>query len=146
MATPLIDPEDLALFWRPLTVAETTVAETLIGVASGMIRRRIPDVDAQITAGTLDLDLVGYVISEMVKAAVDSTGRPVDAKSTSDTVGPYSHAVTYGAASRLAFTDDLFGMLGGAVASGLGSARLGLPNIHHHHGDYGHRENWSHWR
>lgn len=125
MADPLATPDDLAGYWRPLTDQETDVAASLLAVSSALIRRRVPDVDAQIAAGTLDAAIVTYVASEMVRAAVEATSRPVDAKSVSETVGPFSTSVTYEAASRLAVTDDLAALLLDETPTALGSARLG---------------------
>lgn len=140
MAADLVTPDDVASFWRPLTDAEQTVAASLIGVASRMIRRRIPDIDAQITAGTVDLQDVAYVISEMIRSAIEAGTRPVDAKTVSDTVGPYAHSVTYAdAASNLTFTDAWAALLGTPTAVQIGSARLGLPlhrTRHHVGGDW----------
>lgn len=129
MANPLADPDEIAEYWRPLTAAETVTALALISVASALIRRRIPDVDARVADGTLEQSILGYVIAEMIKAAVEAGSRPVDAKSASETAGPYTRAVTYGAAAKLAVTEDLVALLGGESSTQIGSIQLGPPLI-----------------
>src|SRR4051812_46676681 len=123
MANPLASAGDLAGYWRPLTDAEETIAYNLLAVASALVRKRVPDVDAQIAAGTLDPVIVTYVVCEMVKSAVESSGRPVDAKSQSQTMGPYTSAVTYAAASSIALVDGLADLLVTTPTTQLGSAR-----------------------
>lgn len=126
MSTPLATADDLADYWRPLTEQESAVADSLLMVASALIRRRVPDIDAQISAGTIEPVLVLYVIAEMVKSAIDASARPVDARSVSNTVGPFTQSITYEATSQLFFTDELAALLLGiAPVATVGSARLG---------------------
>lgn len=143
MADPLSDPSALADYWRPLTTQEAAVAPGLIMVASVLIRRAFPHIDADIADGVVDQSLVDYVITEMVKSAIESGNRIADAKSQSDTVGPYARSVTYGDTSApVILTDDLMALLAPLAASSgvVGTARLGLP--HHCHP---HRYPGRHW-
>lgn len=111
MAVPLADPADLAAMWRPLSAAEETVAESLVQVASALIRRKLPSIDTWIADGTLDNSIVLYVVTEMIKAAVEFGDRPAGAKSVSESMGPFTIAVTYDAVGRLSLTDDLLALL-----------------------------------
>lgn len=61
---------DVAVRWGKAidTLESTTVAliETRLGDAERMIKRRIPDLDAKITAATLDVEDVKQVEADMV--------------------------------------------------------------------------------
>lgn len=135
MADPLADASDLAGFWRELTSTEVEVAGNLLVVASAIVRRRFPDIDARILAGSLDLVIVRYVLSEMIKSAVAGVSRPVDAKSESESVGPFAHSVTYDTAvalGRLGLAEDLAALLaadGVGLTAGIGAIRLGRANV-----------------
>jgi hypothetical protein len=85
--------DDLADRWRPLTAAELTPADTLLGSASRLVRSRIPDLDARIAAGTLDPLLVTDVVCEVVRRAL--TVRLTGASQSSVSVGQVSESFTY---------------------------------------------------
>jgi hypothetical protein len=70
MADPFATPEDVAARWRELTGPEEARAEVLLGDASRIVRRRWPDIDARITAGTVDADDVRMIVAGMVKRAM----------------------------------------------------------------------------
>ena len=57
---------DIEARWRPLTPAETTVAESLLGDSWVILMTRLPSLLDRITAGTLDPALVVLVESSMV--------------------------------------------------------------------------------
>jgi hypothetical protein len=79
--------------WRTLSPAEKVKAEYYIGVVSRAILRRWKDVDDRITAGTLGVDDVKDVATQLVITAVDAP--PIrGAKSFSEGVGPMSRSAT----------------------------------------------------
>jgi hypothetical protein len=101
MATPFATSADVAARWRPLTAAEQTVADTLVGDASALIRARFPGIDASIAAGNLDPDIVKMVVAGMVKRALVA---PLDGVSQqSEGTGPYSHSETFANPMRNVF-------------------------------------------
>ncbi|AJD82437.1 head-to-tail adaptor [Mycobacterium phage Sheen] len=60
-------PQDVENRWvRELSEEETTLVNTRLEDAERMIRRRIKDLDAKITAGDIDADDVKMVEAEMV--------------------------------------------------------------------------------
>jgi len=67
-------PADVEARWRPLTPAETNVAETLLDDASSMVRGRWPDVDSRIAAGDLTGSTLIRVVANMVKRAMIVAG------------------------------------------------------------------------
>ncbi len=101
MADPFATPDDVAARWRPLTPAEETVAETLVGDASRTLRARFPGIDASIAAGTVDAEAAKQVVAGMVKRALIAPQEGVD--STSETVGPFSYSQRYSNALRNLF-------------------------------------------
>lgn len=101
MATPFATSADVAARWRPLTAAESTVADVLVGDASALIRQRFPGIDATIAAGNLDPDLVKMVVAGMVKRALIA---PLDGVSQqAEGTGPYSHSETFANPMRNVF-------------------------------------------
>lgn len=136
MADPLTDPATVAGMWRPLTPAETPIAQNLIEVASAIIRRSFPLIDQWVTAGTLDPVIAGYVITEMIKAAVEAGSRPAAAKSMSESIGPYAESVTFdnSAASRLIFTDDLAALIAPPTGASTKVRTLTLGETHRYRG------------
>lgn len=94
----LAQPEAVVAAWRPLTSVELARVEYYLGAASRKIRRRWPDVDSRIAAGTLTADDVSDVVVQMVLGAVD-VGPVRGAKSFSEGVGPMSRSATLAGAS-----------------------------------------------
>ena len=86
---------DLAARWRSLSTAEQAQATVLLGDASAIVRAEVPTVDAQITAGTLDTDLVKAIVCGMVKRAMiaGDTGEGVSAQQ--ETAGPFAYQQTF---------------------------------------------------
>lgn len=94
---PLASPSDVAELWRALTAEESALATALIRHASKVVRRKITDIDARVTDGDLDADLVAFVVAKMVLRVMQGPSVP-GAKQESETVGPYTRSVTYDAA------------------------------------------------
>jgi len=94
---PFAEASDVAAIWRPLTDAEVSVATARIDQASRLVRRKVREItgttlDALITAGTLTVDDVKDVVTEMVLrtftlgAYVKQQSVSVDDGSTSNTI------------------------------------------------------------
>lgn len=71
---PFAAAADLAARWRPLSDAEQTVAETLLGDASEILRTHVPDLDARLASGELRRALVVQVVTAMVRRAMANPG------------------------------------------------------------------------
>lgn len=79
--------------WRPLSGDKRTRAEHYLGVVSRRIRRRWPDVDTRIAAGTLNSGDVADVVVDLVLSVIG--GPPVrGARSWNESAGSMSRAVT----------------------------------------------------
>lgn len=91
----------------------TALVNTRLGDAELLIRHRIPDLDDQILANTLDVEIVKLVESEMVLRLIRN---PEGYSQESD--GNYSYAIYQQVASgKLEILDDEWGLLG--VSGGL---------------------------
>lgn len=66
MATNPVTTDQLAARWRPLTSAETVVAQSLLDDAWTILQARVPGLAARLDAATLDPELVVAVESAMV--------------------------------------------------------------------------------
>lgn len=111
MSEPLAAVADLEAAWRSLTTSEQDRAEALLARASRKIRRRWPDVDARLTAGTLDPDDVADVVLEMVQSAMTT---PLGVQQASENAGPFGHSEQYAnPMGRLYFTDDMVAVFEG---------------------------------
>lgn len=101
MAEPFATSADVEDRWRPLTPAETSIADTLVMDASALIRARFPGIDDTIAAGNLDAGIVTMVVAGMVKRALIA---PLDGVSQqSEGTGPYSHSETFANPMRNVF-------------------------------------------
>ncbi len=115
MALPFAVAADLAERWRPLSPAETSRADVLLADASHVVRRRVPEVDARIIAGTLDPDTVEIVVTSMVKRVMMVDGRD-GVVQTSDTTGPFATSATYtNPQGNLYLSTDELLLLGGVT-------------------------------
>lgn len=87
---------------QTLTTAQEQLAAVLIRAASQMIRSRRPDIDAQVTAGTVSADMVALAVTNMVLRVLRNPGGL-----RAETVGPFSRTfdTTY-AAGLLIFSPD----------------------------------------
>lgn len=95
MGAPYATPQDLADRWRPLLPDELERAAVLLGDAAARIRAAVPDVDARIVDGTLDLNLPLIVSVEMVKRVLMSPVDQAPAGQVQQTAGPFSQSVSY---------------------------------------------------
>lgn len=112
MATPFASAQDVADRWRVLTPAEETIADTLAMDASAIIRARFPGIDAQVTSGAIDIDVLTLVVAGMVKRAMVA---PEDGVSQqSEGMGPFSQSQTFANPLRNVFliASDLVLILG----------------------------------
>lgn len=101
MADPFADAGDVEARWRPLTSAETTVAETLVVDASALIRARFPGIDSQVTSGAVDPAVLTMVVAGMVKRALVAPEDGVTQQS--ETTGPFSQSQTFANPMRNVF-------------------------------------------
>lgn len=104
---------DVATRWgRELTPEETGMVNVRLEDAERMIRRRIPDLDAKITAGTINVEDVVQVESDSVlRLARNPEGY------VSETDGDYTYTLSKDlAGGTLGITDDEWAILG--VTSG----------------------------
>lgn len=118
MADPFASSADVAARWRPLTTAETAVADVLAGDASTLIRARFPGIDGQVTSGGVDANILTMVVAGMVKRALIAPDDGVSQQS--EGVGPFSHSRSYTNPMRNVFLTaaDLTLILGYLPAGG----------------------------
>jgi len=97
MAAAFASATDLAARWRPLTPAEETMADTLLGDASLIVRSECPDVDARLSTipPALDPDVPKMVVCAMVKRAMIAGVDVEGVTNTQQTAGPFSQSMTY---------------------------------------------------
>lgn len=94
MAVPFATVEELKAGWSDFPDGGEALATILLARASRIIRADVPDVDARITAGTLDPDLVGDIACAMVKRAMLNSDTP-GVSNTQETAGPFQQTFTY---------------------------------------------------
>ncbi|WP_158881984.1 Gp19/Gp15/Gp42 family protein [Amycolatopsis anabasis] len=85
---------DVASRFRVLDADETTIVNTRLADAERILKARIPDLDAQIVAGTIDQDNVKMVEADMVLRLI----RNPDGYTT-ETDGNYSYTISAQVAS-----------------------------------------------
>lgn len=101
--TPFATKEDLAAFWRTLTSAEESRADTLLALASNRLRQIASDlgidIDAKIagddTASAIYKANVQWVVMEAVKRAMLVPTDAAPANSIQQTAGPYSENIVF---------------------------------------------------
>lgn len=98
-----------------LTDTEKDLIDGRIAGAERKIRRRIPDLDAQILDGTIDEQTVSDVIIEAVLRVFRNPEGY-----TQETDGNYSYIITAENNGRLFITDDEWEELGVVVEAGAG--------------------------
>lgn len=89
----LADVARVTKAWRPLNSAEIERAEYYLAAVSRLIRRKYRGVDQRIAAGELTRDDVADVVVELVLDKLGA-GTTRNARSLSQTQGPFAHAVT----------------------------------------------------
>lgn len=89
MAASFAIAADVASRWRPLSDAESHIADTLADDASDIIRSRFPDVDDRVAAGALTENSMRRIVAAMVKRAM-LTGDAAGLESRSQAAGPFS--------------------------------------------------------
>lgn len=94
-------PDDVAARWRPLTAAETVIAETLCLDASALLRARFPGIDGRITSGDLDPYVAVMVCAGMVKRALVTPDDGVSQES--ETAGPFTRSQSFANPMRTVF-------------------------------------------
>lgn len=89
MADPFATSADIEARWRPLSDAESALADQLAEDASDMIRERWGDIDVRVTSGAISANTLTRIVAKMVKRSMD---RPVpDGFETfNQAAGPFS--------------------------------------------------------
>lgn len=90
----------LAEYWRPLSPAETNRANALLGYASLFMRQEVPDLDAQIAAGTIHADAATLVAVDMVANAMAVSPNHRGKAAFSEAKGPFSQSSTFEAGGK----------------------------------------------
>lgn len=98
-------PEDVATAWRPLSSQQQDSAKYYIGVVERRIRRRWPDVDARLAAGTLTADDLRDVVVQLVIPVLAALEAPTGARSFQVSSGGESRQVTLDAGARVELPD-----------------------------------------
>lgn len=93
---PFTTPQAIESAWKTLSTVETTRAEYWISAASRKIRRRWKDIDARLTAGSLDKDDVADVVVALV----------IEVLPTLDNAGVRSLSVQAGSMARSHTLED----------------------------------------
>lgn len=91
---PFADVSDIEARWRPLSAAETTVADALLDDASDLIRNRFGDIDARLDSGSITEATLVRVVVGMVRRAMLSPGFE-GVESLQQTTGPFSVNAKY---------------------------------------------------
>lgn len=109
-------PDDVAIRWgRELTAEESASITVRLEDSERMIRRRIPDLDDQIAAGTINVEDVVQVESDCVlRLARNPEGY------VSETDGDYTYKLSDNlAGGALGITDDEWAILGVSGGNGM---------------------------
>lgn len=93
------DHEDLAAFWRTLSGAEDTRADSLLKLASNRLRtiatKQGKDMDAMVNASESYFSTVQWVVMEATKRAMLTPTDAPPANSIQQTAGPYSENIVF---------------------------------------------------
>lgn len=100
MGLPLCRTDDVEDSWRPLATEEVPRVLRLIEKASAQLRQTMPALDDRLalfqTAPSARMALDPILVADVVATAVkDYLGNPNGAASETETVGPYSHSLSY---------------------------------------------------
>jgi len=103
--TPVVSPnayadhEDLAIFWRTLTEAEDTRADSLLKLASNRLRtiadRQGKDMDEMVNDSASYFNTVQWVVMEAAKRAMLTPTDAPPVNSMQQTAGPYSENIVF---------------------------------------------------
>lgn len=110
MAEPFASLDDLVKHWPDLPEELQEVAETKLSEASTILRGLYPGIDARISSGKLDQDVVKLVVCQMVATALK---RELDASEGDDvsqqtfTAGPFSQSLSFRAREASLFLTKL---------------------------------------
>lgn len=91
MAAPLAISDDVVELWKPLTAQETVNVDAMLRYVSALIRAKVPNLDARVSAGTLDEDLVTFAAVMPVKRVLMNQD---GVRQRSENTGPYSDSIT----------------------------------------------------
>jgi hypothetical protein len=116
----LVIVDDLVARWRPLTVAETIVANAMINDAMTLLSVRRPTLLADVTAGLVTQEAVVFVVSAMVLRVLKNPESKRQ-ESIDDYAWTRDTAVSSGA---LYVSDDELRLLTGVVISRVRGVRL----------------------
>lgn len=122
MANP-VTTGDLEARWRPLTPDEQTTANSRLGDAWAILTRRLPTLQGRIDAGTVDVDVVTYVVCEMVLRALRNPEGY-----TQEATGPFSASRDVNVASgRVTVTAEELALLSASPTPRVGTIRVSTP-------------------
>lgn len=93
---PLAVLDDVREQFGTLTTAQVTLTNALLRAASKLVRSRFPGIDALITAGSLDADVVALAVTNMGLRVLRNPGGL-----RSETIGPFSRTFDTTAAAGL---------------------------------------------
>lgn len=108
---------DVASRWRPLTDAETIVADTLLADAWRMIVRRIPDVEDRMADAVSGVTYTADVVMVQANAVMRVLKNPDGMRSESIDDYSWTRDRTL-SAGNLQITDDEWELLGAATGTG----------------------------
>lgn len=105
VSTPVTSPdayadhEDLAIFWRELSAAEDTRADSLLKLASNRLRtiatKQSKSMDDMVNADPAYFSTVQWVVMEATKRAMLTPTDAPPANSIQQTAGPYSENIVF---------------------------------------------------
>lgn len=129
MPAPLCTPDEVAetLGVPDYQGAELAQVTRLCVQVSGLIRAKLPQIDAWVTAGQVDPDLVSGVACQVV-ARVKTTTSTGGGAIRSETHPEYGYTLSSTALSGLALTDDEIALL--TPSAGEGAAFTVRPVAH----------------
>lgn len=91
MAALLATPADVVEMFRPLNDQETINTAAMLRYVSALIRAKVPNLDARVSAGTLDTDLVLLAaIMPVKRVLMNQEG----VRQKSENTGPFSDSFT----------------------------------------------------
>lgn len=97
--TPFATVADLEGFWRPMTDAEKSRANTLLPLASNRLRLKAENLgwslDDKVNSSEIYKSNVQYVVMEATKRAILTPVDAPPANSVQQTAGPYSENIVY---------------------------------------------------